>query len=67
MGLSLDEPGLDVSPLFRPIALKSKHNVHYTDYTSAENSRSKHKHANYEHDEIMEIDFIWTPGERLIN
>ena len=68
MGLNLDLPGLEVSPLFRPIALKAKHNVYYTDYTdytSAEDSRSKH--ANYEHDEIMEIDFIWTPGKRLIN
>lgn len=65
MGLSLDLPGLEVSPLFRPIAIKSKHNVYYTDYTSAEESRIKH--ANYEHDEIMEIDFIWYPGKRLIN
>jgi hypothetical protein len=63
-GLEVDKPGLEVSPLYRPTALKSNHNVYYTDYTTAEDSRQKH--SNYEHDEIMEIDFVWTPGKKLI-
>jgi len=62
-GLDIEKPGLEVSPLYRPIALKSRHNVFYTDYTSAEDSRSKH--SNYDHAEIMDIDFIWTPGVSL--
>ena len=61
--LNTQQAGLEISPLFRPTALKGTHNVFYTDYTSAEDSRSKH--SNYEHDEIMDIDFIWTPGRRL--
>lgn len=61
--LDVDKPGLEISPLFRPTALKSEHNVFYTDYTSAEDSRGKH--SNYVHDEIMDIDFVWTPGSRL--
>lgn len=62
-GLDLNKPGLEISPLFRPIALKSRHNVYYTDYTSAEDSRSKH--SNYVHADIMDIDFIWIPGVSL--
>ena len=61
--LNTQQAGLEISPLFRPTALKAIHNVYYTDYTSAEDSRFKH--ANYIHDEIMDIDFIWTPGRRL--
>lgn len=61
--LDVHKPGLEISPLFRPTALKSAHNVFYTDYTSAEDSRDKH--SNYDHDEIMDIDFVWTPGSRL--
>jgi SAM-dependent methyltransferase len=64
-GLNTDGVGLEVSPLFRPIAVKSKYNVYYTDYCSAEESREKH--ANYDHDPIMDIDFIWKPGERLFD
>ena len=63
-GLKIDHPGIEISPLYRPTILKSQSNVYYTDYTSAEDSRQKH--ANYEHDEIMDIDFIWKPGKRLI-
>lgn len=63
-GLPLSQPGLEVSPLFRPTALKGEHNVYYTDYTSAEESRKKH--SGYEHDEIVDIDFIWVPGSNLI-
>ena len=64
-GLAIDKPGLEVSPLFRPTVLKSQCNVFYTDYTTAEHSREKH--SNYVHDEIMDIDFVWTPGKRLID
>jgi SAM-dependent methyltransferase len=62
-GLPLQKPGIEISPLFRPIVLKSESNVFYTDYTSAEESRKKHAH--YEHDNIMDLDFIWTPGKLL--
>jgi hypothetical protein len=62
-GLNLHLPGLEVSPLYRPTVRKAEHNVFYTDYCSAEESRRKH--ANYSHDEIMDIDFVWTPGKRL--
>jgi Methyltransferase domain len=62
--LKLDQPGLEVSPLYRPL-VKRPNNVFYTDYCSAEESRRKH--ASYEHDPIMEIDFIWVPGRRLID
>jgi hypothetical protein len=63
-GLPLDLPGLEIAPLHRPTVLKSDYNVYYTDYATAEESRKKH--SNYEHDEIMEIDFVWTPGRQLI-
>jgi methyltransferase family protein len=63
-GLQLEKAGLEISPLYRPTLLKSEHNVFYTDCTSAESSRKKH--SNYEHDEIVELDFIWVPGKRLI-
>lgn len=63
-GLLLEQPGLEISPLFRPTALKSDHNVYYTDYTSADESRKKH--ASYEHDEIMDVDFLWLPEKRLM-
>lgn len=62
-GLMLDKPGLEVSPLFRPTVVKQECSVYYTDYTSAEDSRQKH--SGYEHDEIVDIDFIWRPGKRL--
>lgn len=62
-GLDIAKPGLEISPLFRPTALKTTHNVFYTDYTSADDSRAKH--SNYAHDEIMDIDFVWTPGLKL--
>jgi hypothetical protein len=64
-GLCLDRMGLEVSPLFRPTVLKQEHNVFYTDYTSAEESRKKHQ--DYEHDQIMDIDFVWVPGKQLID
>ncbi len=63
-GLPLEMPGLEISPLYRPIAYKSKHNVYYTDYVSSEESRIKHSH--YQHDEIVDIDFIWEPNKRLV-
>lgn len=49
--------GLEISPLYSPITDKNIHNVEYTDYTSAEESRRKH--ADYPHDEIMDLNFIW--------
>lgn len=49
--------GLEISPLYSPITDKKIHNVEYTDYTSAEESRRKH--ADYAHDEIMDLNFIW--------
>ncbi|CRL44751.1 hypothetical protein SGGMMB4_02016 [Sodalis glossinidius str. 'morsitans'] len=55
--LPLQLPGLETYPLFRSATDKALHNVCYTDYTSAEESRQKHAH--YEHDEIVDIDFIW--------
>lgn len=63
-GIDLQTPGLEISPLYRPITNKNHHNVHYTDYTSAEESRAKH--ADYDHPEIMELDFIWPPSKTLI-
>jgi hypothetical protein len=62
-GLSLNKCGLEVSPLYRPTVKKHQHNIFYTDYCSADESRKKH--ASYEHDEIMDIDFVWLPGKRL--
>lgn len=64
-GLAIERPGIEISPLYRPTVLKSHSDVYYTDYTSAEDSRKKH--ADYEHDEIMDIDFIWKPGKRLVD
>ncbi|MBX9447153.1 methyltransferase domain-containing protein [Dickeya chrysanthemi] len=61
--LPTQEVGIEISPLYRPATDRSIHNVHYTDYTSAEDSREKHAH--YEHPEIMDLDFIWTPGKKL--
>ncbi|MBT9433390.1 methyltransferase domain-containing protein [Candidatus Sodalis endolongispinus] len=61
--LPLQLPGLEISPLFRPATDKALHNVCYTDYTSAEESRQKHAH--YEHDEIVDIDFICHPHATL--
>lgn len=61
--LPLQLPGLEISPLFRPATDKALHNVCYTDYTSAEDSRQKHAH--YEHDDIVDIDFIWHPHATL--
>jgi SAM-dependent methyltransferase len=61
--LDLSKTGLEVSPLYRPTVKKTNGNVYYTDYCSAEESRRKH--ANYEHEEIMDIDFVWTPGKDL--
>lgn len=63
MGLDLKRAGIEISPLYRPTVRKNIANVFYTDYCSAEESRRKH--AGYVHDEIMEIDFIWTPGKSL--
>jgi Methyltransferase domain len=53
-----------VSPLYRPM-VRRPNNVFYTDYCSAEESRKKH--SGYAHDPIMNIDFIWAPGTRLID
>ncbi|WP_420072866.1 methyltransferase domain-containing protein [Yersinia sp. 2544 StPb PI] len=64
-GINITLPGLEISPLYRPVTDKKKHNVCYTDYTSAEESRIKH--ADYEHPEIMELDFIWHPNNSLIS
>ncbi|RNM28570.1 class I SAM-dependent methyltransferase [Dickeya undicola] len=57
LGMDMSTPGIEISPLYNPITDKSKHNVYYTDYTSAEESRKKH--ADYEHNEIVDLDFIW--------
>jgi replicative DNA helicase len=62
-GLKLSSPGLEISPLYRPTVRKHTHNVFYTDYCSAAESRDKH--SSYSHDDIMELDFVWTPGKRL--
>ena len=62
-GLRLDGEGLEVSPLYRPTVLKSEHKVLYTDCVSAEDSRSKHN--GYDHADVMDFDFVWTPGKRL--
>lgn len=61
--LQTDKLGLEISPLFRPATDKKIHNVHYTDYTTTEDNISKHAH--YEHPEIVDIDFVWTPGKKL--
>lgn len=63
-GLPLDQPGIEIAPLFSPITTKSQTRVLYVDVCSAEQSRKKH--GNYEHDEILDIDVVWTPGMRLI-
>lgn len=62
-GLNLHKTGIEISPLYRPTVRKEDGCVYYADYCSAEESRRKH--ADYEHDEIMEVDFVWTPGRRL--
>ncbi len=62
-GLCLDGVGLEIAPLYRPTIFKSERNILYTDYTTAEESRAKH--GSYEHDGVVEIDFVWTPGARL--
>jgi hypothetical protein len=61
--LDLNKVGLEISPLYRPTVRKQDFDVYYTDYCSADESRKKH--SEYDHDEIMEIDFIWAPGKRL--
>lgn len=57
LGMDMSTPGIEISPLYNPVTDKSKHNVFYTDYTSADESRKKH--ANYEHPEIVDLDFVW--------
>lgn len=61
--LQTEKLGLEISPLFRPATDKKVHNVHYTDYTTTQDNISKHAH--YDHPEIVEIDFVWTPGRQL--
>ncbi|WP_263063332.1 class I SAM-dependent methyltransferase [Dickeya dadantii] len=61
--LDVKKPGIEISPLYSPITEKNKHNVFYTDYTSADESRKKH--ADYEHPEIVDLDFIWEQDKNL--
>jgi hypothetical protein len=63
-GLNLSSPGLEVSPLYRPTVKKPMYKVFYTDYCTADESREKH--SSYKHDEIMDLDFVWTPNKRLV-
>jgi hypothetical protein len=64
-GLPLDRPGLEIAPLYRPTVTKDRGRVFYLDVCPAEESRAKH--AGYEHDEIVDIDVVWTPGRALID
>lgn len=61
--LDVSKPGIEISPLYSPITDKNNHNVYYTDYASAEESRKKH--ADYDHPEIMDLNFIWNQNARL--
>ena len=62
--LDLSQKGLEISPLCRPTILKQEANIYYVDVCSKEDSAIKH--GNYEHAEIMELDWVWTPGSSLI-
>ncbi len=61
--LPLDGPGLEIAPLFRPTLERNRYDIYYCDCCPAEESRKKHK--GYDHEDIVDIDFIWTPGTRL--
>ena len=61
--LNSNDLGLEISPLYNPIAKKSNFNVMYTDCVSKK--ESIRKHAHYEHAEIIDLDFIWEPGRKL--
>jgi len=61
--LNLNLPGIEIAPLFRPTVRKDEANVFYVDVCTADESRRKHEH--YEHEPIVEIDVIWSPGTSL--
>jgi len=62
--LDLSSKGLEISPLYRPTILKQEAKIYNVDVCSKEDSAIKH--GNYEHAEIMELDWVWTPGSSLI-
>ncbi len=56
--------GLEISPLFRPILSKATGKVDYTDYLPTEQLREREK-AHPDVANLVDIDFVWTPGSIL--
>ena len=65
--LPLDKVGLEIAPYFNPLVLKSEHaDVYYTDYVSYPELREKAKlQPHVGPDDVVPIDFVWTPGKSL--
>ncbi len=65
--LPLDRVGLEVSPYFNPLVLKSEHeNIYYTDYVSTEELREKAKlQPHVGPSDVVPIDFVWNPDKTL--
>lgn len=63
-GLPLQRPGIEISPLFRPTVHRGEANVFTVDVCSAEESRRKH--AETATGPIVDVDVVWTPGQRLM-
>ncbi|WP_395662024.1 hypothetical protein [Aestuariivirga sp.] len=58
--------GLEVAPYFNPVLLKDECSVKYVDYVSTDELRKKaamNPGANGR--EVMEVDYVWTPGRLL--
>jgi SAM-dependent methyltransferase len=58
--------GLEIAPLFRPILTKSVGKVDYTDYMSTAELRERDK-SHPDVGNLVDVDFVWAPGDRLKN
>ncbi len=69
-GLPLYGAGLEIAPFYRPTLMKSDYNIYYTDYTTSAELNRKHAQlpeAQIISENIVDIDFIWSPGSVLSN
>jgi len=64
--LPLDKVGLEISPYFNPLVLKSEHEVYYTDHVSYHELIKKAElQPDTGPDGVVPIDFVWKPGQSL--
>jgi len=62
--------GLEIGPLHTPRFPRSRYEVHYVDHASTEDLRAKYASDAFmaDHlDEIVEVDFVWSGGARLLD